>query len=201
MKTRLIYALVAAVALTQLTACVGLLAVGAIAGGTSAVTDRRAVGTQASDKQTEFRVSTAIGEKFPKAHINTQVYKGSALLTGEVANAAEGTQAAALARTIPGVTAVVNELAVGAVSEIGARSNDTLITSKVSTAFLQDSLLQSGAFSITTERGIVYLQGTVTQAEGARAAEIARGVRDVRQVVKVFEYLTDEQFRQLKAKQ
>jgi osmotically-inducible protein OsmY len=43
----------------------------------------------------------------------------------------------------------------------------------------------------------VYLQGRVTQAEAARATELARSVGGVRQVVKVFEYLTDEQFKNI----
>jgi osmotically-inducible protein OsmY len=50
---------------------------------------------------------------------------------------------------------------------------------------------------VTTERGNVYLQGRVTQAEAGRATEIARTVSGVRQVVKILDYLTDEQFKQL----
>ena len=193
--SRLIYTACAVVLASQLSACVGLIAAGAAAG--SAVSDRRSFGSNGADKQIEFLASNKIGEQFPLAHVNAQVYNGSVLLTGEVATAAQGKAVETLVRGMDGVRGVVNELAVGAVSGIGARTADTAITAKVNAAFVGDSLLQSGAFSITTERGNVYLQGRVTQAEGARAAELARQVSGVRQVVKVFEYLTDEEFRRL----
>ena len=48
-----------------------------------------------------------------------------------------------------------------------------------------------------TERGIVYLMGRVTEREGDLAANIARGVSGVQKVVKVFEYITDEEYRVL----
>ncbi|MDX1606637.1 MAG: DNA-3-methyladenine glycosylase I, partial [Candidatus Competibacterales bacterium] len=44
---------------------------------------------------------------------------------------------------------------------------------------------------VVTERGIVYLMGLVTTAEGNAAAEAVRQVRGVRKVVKVFEYLDE----------
>jgi osmotically-inducible protein OsmY len=181
---------------TQLSACVGLLAAGAI-GGASAAMDRRDVGSNAEDRKIEFLVSQRLAGKFPDAHINTEVFNRNVLLTGEVASAAIGKDAETLTRSIANVRSVNNELAVGAPSSIATRSADTLITSKVKALFIEDRLLQASAFSVTTERGNVYLQGRVTQAEAARASEIARGVSGVRQVVKVFEYLTDEQFKQL----
>jgi osmotically-inducible protein OsmY len=88
-------------------------------------------------------------------------------------------------------------LAVGEPSGIASRTEDTAITGKVKARFIEDRLIQSSAFIVTTERGNVYLQGRVTQAEAARASEIARSVGGVRQVVKLFDYLTDEQFKQL----
>ena len=45
---------------------------------------------------------------------------------------------------------------------------------------------------MTTERGIVYLQGLVTAREGNIAADVAKGVPGVVKVVKIFEYIADE---------
>jgi osmotically-inducible protein OsmY len=187
----------AAILATQLTGCVGLLVAGAV-GGTSVAMDRRGVGSNVDDKKIEFRVSQLLSNKFPSSHINTEVYNRNVLLSGEVPNMTVGKQAEVLVSSISEVRIVYNELAVGEVSSIATRSADTLITSKVKALFIEDRLLQSSAFSVTTERGNVYLQGRVTQAEAGRAAEIARGVSGVRQVVRLFEYLTDEQFKQLK---
>jgi osmotically-inducible protein OsmY len=44
---------------------------------------------------------------------------------------------------------------------------------------------------------VVYLMGRVTQREGNRAAEIARGVAGVQKVVKVFEYISEDDVRQM----
>jgi hypothetical protein len=38
--------------------------------------------------------------------------------------------------------------------------------------------------------------GRVTQHEGMRATEVARSVSGVQKVVRIFEYLTDEELRQ-----
>ena len=200
MKHTLLKISAALLVASQLTACIAPLAVGAIAGGAMAVSDRRTFGSNASDRQIEFRASNAIGSTFPKAHVNSQVYNASVLLTGEVASVDEGRNVEALVRTLPNVRGVVNELGVGEPSSLRARAADTAITTKVNSAFLTDKLIQSGAFTVTTERGIVYLQGRVSNAEGARAAELARTVSGVRTVVKVFEYLTDEEFRRLNIK-
>lgn len=188
--------LLVAILATQLTGCVGLLVAGAV-GGASVAMDRRDANANVDDRQIEFRASQLLTEKFPNAHINSEVFNRTVLLTGEVPTAAVGKQAEALVRSVPNVRQVMNELAVGEPSSIGTRSNDTLITTKIKALFVEDRLLQSSAFVITTERGNVYLQGRVTPAEAARASEIASKVNGVRQVVKLFDYLTDEQFKQL----
>ena len=181
---------------TQLSACVGLLVAGAV-GGASVAMDRRDVGANADDKKIEFQASQLLAEKFPTAHINSEVFNRTVLLTGEVSSSAIGKQAEALVRGVPNVRHVMNELAIGEPSSLSTRSTDALITAKVKALFVEDRLLQSGAFSVTTERGNVYLQGRVTQAEANRASEIARGISGVRQVIKLFDYLTDEQFKKL----
>lgn len=197
MKPMFKITVLAALLSVQLSGCVGLLAAGAV-GGASVAMDRREVGVNVDDKQIGFRASNLIAERFPDAHINQETFNRVVLLTGEVPTADVGKQVEALVRTVPKVKNVVNELAVGNNSTILSRTGDTTITSKVKALFLQDRLIQSSAFVVTTERGNVYLQGRVTQAEAARATEIARSITGVRQVVKVFDYLSDEQFKQFK---
>jgi osmotically-inducible protein OsmY len=78
-----------------------------------------------------------------------------------------------------------------------SRSNDTFITGKVKASFVDNKTLAANAIKVVTERGDVYLMGRVTQNEGNLAAEIARGVSGVSRVVKVFEYISDEEFQRL----
>ena len=47
----------------------------------------------------------------------------------------------------------------------------------------------SGRIRVITENSTVYLMGMVSQAQGDRAALLARNVAGVLKVVKVFEYI------------
>jgi len=58
----------------------------------------------------------------------------------------------------------------------------------------------ANVYKVVTERGTVYLMGRVTQREAARATEIVRGVSSVKRVVRVFEYITDDELKALQPK-
>jgi len=94
-----------------------------------------------------------------------------------------------VARTTPKVRAVQNELVVGPVSDMGARSNDTLITSKVKARFVEANKFQINHVKVVTERGVVYLMGVVRRDEADAASNIASTTAGVQRVVKVFEYI------------
>jgi len=51
------------------------------------------------------------------------------------------------------------------------------------------------SFKVVTERGTVYMMGMVTQREGNIAADVAQGVSGVMKVVKMFEYINEEDSR------
>jgi osmotically-inducible protein OsmY len=63
----------------------------------------------------------------------------------------------------------------------------------VRAAFVEAKNVPSGVIKVTTERGIVYLLGRVTQEEGDSAAQVAARVSGVNKVIKVFDYLTPEE--------
>jgi hypothetical protein len=59
--------------------------------------------------------------------------------------------------------------------------------------------LTASAFKVVTERGVIYLMGIVSQREAKRATAIARGVTGVRKVVRVFEYVSDDDLARMNA--
>ena len=119
------------------------------------------------------------------------------LLTGE-ASTAELVQAIEqMVRGLEGVHSVVNELAALPASSLVTRSGDTFITGKVRASLVDAKDLTAGAFKVVTERNVVYLMGRVTQREAQRASDIARGVTGVAKVVRVFEYLTEDELVRL----
>ena len=181
----------------SLQGCFGVIAGGVVA-GTLAATDRRTLGAQTEDKSIAVKGEMAIPKVVGDAgHVNVTSFNRKVLLTGEVPSEAAKEAAAREASRIEGVQSVVNELAVSGASGFGSRSNDTLITGKVKASIVDNRTLYANSIKVVTERGIVYLMGRVTEREGDLAANIARGVSGVQKVVKVFEYITDEEYRVL----
>ena len=179
-------------AASLLSACAPLLIGGALIGGSMVAVDRRTGGTQVDDESIEIksinRLSDAIGSR---GHLNVTSYNRLALITGEVPTEADKAAAGQAVGRIDNVTGVVNELVVGTPSSISDRSNDTVLTSKVKASLVDARDLQSNAFKVVTERGVVYLMGRVTEREATRAADVARGVNGVRKVIRVFEIVTE----------
>jgi osmotically-inducible protein OsmY len=181
----------------SLQGCVGVV-VGGTVMGTMAATDRRTLGAQTEDKSIvikgESQASRLAGDH---GHVNVSSYNRKVLLTGEVPDEQIKAVVARDIGAIEGVQGVINELEVAGPSSYTARSNDTYITGKVKASFVDAKDLFANSVKVVTERGTVYLMGRVTQREGNRAAEVARGVSGVQKVVKVFEYITEDELKQL----
>lgn len=172
-----------------LAACAPVL-IGAAAGGAySSLEDRRTAGVQIDDEGIELRIGNRINDRFgDRAHVSVTSYNRSVLLTGEVPDAQSREDAERIARAVPGVRGVNNELEVAGVSSLGARTNDAFITSKVKARFLDARKFNPLHVKVVTEAGVVYLLGVVTEQEANEAVELARTMSGVRKVVKVFEY-------------
>lgn len=180
-----------------LSACAPLV-IGGAAVGALVVVDRRTTGSVVEDERIELRSASLMRETFgDRAHVNINSYNRQALLTGEVPNEQARQQAEQIVSRVENVKGVVNELAVMGATSLAARSNDTLITGKVKASLVDASDLQATAFKVTTERGVVYLMGRVTQREADRATQITRTIGGVQRVVRIFEYIDEDELRRL----
>jgi osmotically-inducible protein OsmY len=195
-KTVFIAAL-AAGALTQLTGCFALAAAGAL-GGTLAATDRRTLGTQLEDRQIQLKAESAIARELKGSNVNVTAYNRKLLLTGEVNTEEAKKRAEEVAGSVENVAAVVNELQVGFTSSLTSRAADATTTTKVKALFVDDTQLMANAFKVTTERGVVYLMGRVTEAEGERAAQTASRVSGVTRVIKVLDTISEEELARMR---
>lgn len=198
-RTRLAGALLAAGLLAAgLPGCAPLVFGGAVAGTVMTVADRRTTGTQIEDEGIELRAAHRMREQLDeRAHINVTSYNRQVLLTGEVPDAAQRQKAEQIVLTVDNVRSVVNDLAVLPATSLGQRSTDAYITGKVRASLVDARDLTANAFKVVTERQVVYLMGRVTQHEARRATDIARGVSDVVKVVRVFEFLSEEELRRI----
>jgi osmotically-inducible protein OsmY len=133
------------------------------------------------------------------AHVNVNSFNSRALLTGEVANEAAKASAEREVKAVQGVMGVQNEIVVAGLSNFSSRSSDTVITTKVKASFVDTKDLYGSAFKVVTEASTVFLMGRVTHREGDLAARVAAGVNGVRKVVKVFEYITEDEMKSMLA--
>jgi osmotically-inducible protein OsmY len=179
--------------------CIGM-AVGTAVMGTLAATDRRTLGAQTEDKaitvKGETRVANLIGDA---GHVNVASFNRKVLLTGEVRDEAMKAAVEREVSGIDGVQSIVNELEVMGSSSFTSRSNDTLITGKVKASFVDSKELYANSIKVVTERGVVYMMGRLTQREGELAANLASSVGGVQKVVKVFEYISDDELKRMTA--
>lgn len=189
----------------SLSACVPLVVGGSAAGAVLVAVDRRTSGMQLEDGRIEQKFAAAVREHLPEAgRLSATSYNRVVLLTGEVRNGSDKAKAKAeeLARAVENTRAVVNELeVVGMVSALGQRSKDAFITSKVKASLIDAQDLQANTIKVVTEQQVVYLMGLVTPRESKRAAEIARGVNDVRKVVRVFEEISEDELARYQARE
>jgi osmotically-inducible protein OsmY len=184
-----------------LASCAAPLMFGGVLGGAMVASDRRSAGIQLEDETIEQRAATAMRENFgSKEHINITSYNRQVLITGEVSNDTVRRQAESLVSRVENVRAVVNELAIGAASSTSDRASDVLLVAKVKASMVDTEDVFANVFKIVGERGTIYMMGRVTQSEAKRATDVVRGVSGVKRVVRVFEYITEDELRAMQPK-
>lgn len=189
-----------ALAIGTLTAAQGCIPV--IVGGTGAAvamaTDRRSSGTYVEDEGIEWKASNRINERLgDKVHVNATSFNRKLLLTGEAFNEASREEAGRIAAAVENVKEVVNDLRIAPTSTLSARGNDSYISSKVKARFVDQKDFRIQQVKVTTEAGTVFLMGLVTEKEGNAATEVARTTNGVQKVVRVFEYISEDEARRL----
>jgi osmotically-inducible protein OsmY len=194
-------ALCGLLAITGLTGCalplVPLLVGGGMVGGGLVATDRRTTGTQIEDESIELKAAARARDLATLGHISITSYNRLVLITGEVPGEAEKAAIEKAVARVENVRGVVNELAVANNGTIRTRSTDAVLSTKVKATFVDARDLQSNAFKVVSERGVVYLMGRVTEREAARGADLARSVGGVEKVVRVFDILTEDELASL----
>lgn len=182
-----------------LSGCAGVLVGGAVL-GTFASSDRRTFGAQTEDKaiaiKSDMRIPAVVGEN---GHVNVNSFNRQVLLTGEVRDEAVKAAVQREVAAVEGVKSIANEIAIGIPTSFTSRANDTLLTTKVKASLYDMRDISGNSYKVVTENNVVYLMGRVTQREGNIAGDVARGVGGVQKVVKVFEYITDQDVQQMQS--
>jgi osmotically-inducible protein OsmY len=181
-------ALVVPVAAGSLGSCAPMVVVGAAHVALIAA-DRRSTGTQVDDQTIELKIPTSASERWGgELHLNVTSYNGNVLLTGEASTAEIRTEIVKMAKATDRVRDVYDEMVVGPATDLGARTNDTYITSKVKARMIEAESVKSIYVKVVTERSVVYLMGIVSREQGDAAAQVAATTEGVARVVKLFEF-------------
>ncbi|MES9880376.1 MAG: BON domain-containing protein [Sedimenticola sp.] len=168
--------------------------VGGAAAGVSVIHDRRSAGTTLDDRTIELKILGKLAEdKALSEHSSLSVnsFNYVVLLSGQAETAAYSNHAASVAAGTRMVKRVINEIEIGPKSSLREDANDSWITSKGKLELFEIKLpgFDPTRVKITTQRGVVYLMGRVTQQEADAAVEKIRFLRGVKRVVKIFEYI------------
>ena len=168
-----------------------MLVASAVVTTVDVIHDRRTVGEYIDDSAIELAAKNHLisNKKYrTAAHVKPVSWNGILLLTGEIDSARVRTELLQKMASIQGVRQVVDETTIAGKSALLTRTNDGWISTKIKSKMMVRTGFDANRIKAITSRGTVYLMGIVTESEAERATEIARSVKGVARVVKVFEY-------------
>jgi osmotically-inducible protein OsmY len=123
-------------------------------------------------------------------HINFNVYNKSVLMVGEVpTDDLKSYLEETVKKSAPKMNQLINEVAVMPNSSYLNRAKDGVISIQIEALFLDQEVFHPGHVSVLTERATVYLMGSVTKREAEHATNVTSKAKNVKKVVKLFNYL------------
>ena len=154
--------------------------------------DRRTMGEILDDKTLYIDLGNLVAKDpmLEDAHVNFNVYNQAVLMTGEAPddNVRDYLESIVKSKSTK-INQLINEVVVMPKSSYLNRAKDGVITVQIETLFFDQEVFHPSHVSVLTERGVVYLMGSVTKREAEHATNIASKAKNVRKVVKLFNYL------------
>jgi osmotically-inducible protein OsmY len=189
MNYRLSALILGIAAVASLSACAPLL-VGGAATGAMMADDRRTSATYLMDQEIELKATNRLREqRLNDVYASFTSFNRRVLITGQAPNETVKANVSDIARGVPNVRDVMNEMTIGMPQGMSTHSNDAYITSKVKARMVDSKLVDFNKIKVVTEDSTVFLMGLVTHAEGDAAANVAAETTGVNKVVKMFEYI------------
>jgi len=154
--------------------------------------DRRTMGEILDDKTLYMNLGNIVSKDsmLDDTHINFNVYNKSVLMTGEVpTDDLKSYLEEIVKKKAPKMSQLINEVAVMPNSSYLNRARDGVISVQIEALFLDQEVFHPAHVSVLTERATVYLMGSVTKREAEHATNVASKAKNVKQVIKLFNYL------------
>jgi len=171
--------------LLSLSGCGWVLVGGGAYEGYKIATDPRTIGTQIDDALITAKIKAKlIEDPVTKARkIDVDTVNGVVTLTGVVESEKEIERAIEIAKSVPGVKKIVNNLRVG---KRGLKEfiTDKEITAKIKAKLIADPELKALSIDVDTVNGVVTLTGVVeNERQKEKAVRHAKSVEGVKAVV------------------
>jgi len=154
--------------------------------------DRRTIGEILDDKTLYMNLGNIVSKDsmLDDTHISFNVYNKSVLMTGEApTDELKRYLEDIVKKKASKVNQLINEVAVMPNSSYLSRAKDGVISLQIEALFLDQEVFHPAHVSVLTERGIVYLMGSVTKREAEQATNVTSKAKNVKKVVKLFNYL------------
>jgi len=165
--------------------CVPVL-IGAAATTGLIAAQERTIGEAVDDTAIRAGLNARLLDADPNAyqHISTESVEGRILLTGVLTNPNQKAEVIGIARSVPGVREVIDEIRIAEKVGFIDTANDVWITSQLRTRLVADRNVMSINYTIETMDSVLYLIG-VAQNENELATVVnhARRIKGVKQVV------------------
>ena len=192
MKKTLLPTLFILLVSSMIQGCTGVVVGGAAATAT-AIHDRRTLGVFVEDQTIEFKAGEQLAsdpEIKENSRINVTSYNMVTLMTGQTDSQDLKTRAEQLVANVDRVRRVVNEVEIGSTASLGERTRSAALVAEIKFKLTQIDIPDFDPLrvKVVAERGVVYLMGLLTRAEGDAVTDLVRHISGVRRVVKVFEY-------------
>ena len=144
------------------------------------------VGTEIDDTVLTATVKSALlaDADVKGLDVKVETRKGEVMLSGFVDSPTQIERATALAKAVSGVKNVDNKMALKAAdTTVGTKVDDSIVTTRVKAALLNDASIKSLDIAVVTRQGEVQLSGFVdNQAQIDKALQIAKATQDVKSV-------------------
>ena len=159
---------------------------------TTATNDRRSAGELIDDTNMYRKLNNILknDSMLENSHISFLVYGKSAAMLGEAPTAdAVDYLEKQIKKNIPLLNQLINEVVVEKNSSYVSRAKDGIISTQIETLFLNQEVFHPNHILFKTEGQIVYLMGAVTKREAEHATNVVSKAKNVKKVVKLFNYL------------
>ncbi len=162
------------------------LVLGLLAQGCAAVEDRR-FGQVATDAEIRLDINKRVlnGKNQDLFFdLKTNVYEGRVMLTGAVKSATNRTRIENLAKGIPGVRAIYNNVQITDAGGFQNTAHDTWIKTKINSQLLAENGVNSANYQTRVVNSVVYIIGrALSQHEFGKVLTIAKRTDHVTKVV------------------